>query len=79
MQIQVLGPMTKQFEIMFQNAAIAAKKLKCNAKFERVNELRRIVAYGAMSLPALVIDGKIVAGGQVPAVEEIMQLIKQMQ
>lgn len=76
MQIKVLGPMTKQVEILFQNAAVAAKKLKCPAKFE---ELRRIMAYGVMTLPALVIDGKVVAGGNVPGVEEIMQIIKQMQ
>ena len=74
MQIKVLGPMTKQVEVLFQNAAVAAKKLKCPAKFERVSELRRI-----MALPALVIDGKVVAGGNVPGVEEIMQIIKQMQ
>ena len=63
MQIKVLGPMTKQVEVLFQNAAVAAKKLKCPAKFERVSELRRIMAYGVMTLPALVIDGKVVAGG----------------
>ena len=46
---------------------------------KRVSELRRIMAYGVMTLPALVIDGKVVAGGNVPGVEEIMQIIKQMQ
>ena len=65
--------MTKQVEVLFQNAAVAAKKLKCPAKFERVSELRRIMAYGVMTLPALVIDGNV------PGVEEIMQIIKQMQ
>ena len=83
MQIKVLGPMTKQVELLFQklfqNTAVAAKKLKCHAKFEHVSELRRIMAYGAMALPALVIDGKVVAGGNVLGVEEIMQIIKQMQ
>ena len=56
MHIKVLGPMTKQCELLLQNAAIAAKKLKCHAEFERVNDLRRVVAYGVMALPALVID-----------------------
>ena len=44
MQIKVLGPMTKQVELLFQNTAVAAKKLKCHAKFEHVSELRRIMA-----------------------------------
>ena len=49
MHIKVLGPMTKQCELLLQNAAIAAKKLKCHAEVERVNDLRRVVAYGLTS------------------------------
>lgn len=79
MHIKVLGPMTKQCELLLQNAAIAAKKLKCHAEFERVNDLRRVVAYGVMALPAaLVIDEKVVAGGSVLPVEEIMEIIRHL-
>ena len=51
MHIKVLGPMTKQCELLLQNAAIAAKKLKCHAEFERVNDLRcsRLRSYGLTS------------------------------
>lgn len=76
--IEVLGPMTKQFELLFQNAAIAAKKLKCQAEFERVNDFRRVIAYGVLALPALVIDGKVVADGSVVPVEEIMEIIQHL-
>ncbi len=78
MHIKILGPMTKQCELLLQNSAIAAKKLKCHAQFERVNDFRRIVAYGVMALPALVIDEKVVAGGSVLPVEEIMEIIKHL-
>jgi len=64
--------------LLLQNAAIAAKKLKCHAEFERVNDLRRVVAYGVMALPALVIDEKVVAGGSVLPVEEIMEIIRHL-
>ena len=74
MHIKVLGPMTKQCELLLQNAAIAAKKLKCHAEFERVNDF----AYGVMALPALVIDEKVVAGGSVLPVEEIMEIIRHL-
>ena len=67
-----------QCELLLQNAAIAAKKLKCHAEFERVNDLRRVVAYGVMALPALVIDEKVVAGGSVLPVEEIMEIIRHL-
>ena len=70
--------MTKQCELLLQNAANAAKKLKWHAEFERVNDLRRVVAYGVMALPALVIDEKVVAGGSVLPVEEIMEIIRHL-
>ena len=78
MHIKVLGPMTKQCELLLQTADIAAQKLKCHAEFERVNDLRRVVAYGVMALPALVIDEKVVAGGSVLPVEEIMEIIRHL-
>jgi len=78
MQIKVLGPMTKPCELLLQNAAIASKKLKCNAKFEKVTDFSKVVAYGVMALPALVIDEKVVSYGAVLPVEEIMQIIEQM-
>ena len=70
--------MKNKCELLLQNAAIAAKKLKCHAEFERVNDLRRVVAYGVMALPALVIDEKVVAGGSVLPVEEIMEIIRHL-
>lgn len=78
MHIKVLGPMTKPCDLLFQNAAIAAKKMKCNAKFEKVTEFSKVVAYGVMALPALVIDEKLVAYGSVLNVEEIMKIIDQL-
>ncbi|MEG0797866.1 MAG: thioredoxin family protein [Acidaminococcaceae bacterium] len=76
MHIKVLGPMTKPCEILLQNAAIASKKLKCHAKLEKVTEFSKVIAYGAMALPALVIDDKVVAYGAVLPVDEIMTLIQ---
>ncbi|HIU64352.1 MAG TPA: thioredoxin family protein [Candidatus Avacidaminococcus intestinavium] len=78
MHIKVLGPMTKSFDLLLQNTAIAAKKLKCNAKFEKVNDFTKVITYGVMALPALVIDERVVAYGSVLKVEEIMQIIQQL-
>ena len=53
--------MTKQAELLLQNTAIALKKLKVKAEFEKVSEFQKVVAYGVMVFPALVIDEKLVA------------------
>lgn len=78
MHVKVLGPMTKQAEVLMQNTAIALKKLKVHASFEKVSEFRKVVAYGAMAWPALVIDDKLVSVGNVLNVEEAMALVKQL-
>ena len=43
-----------------------------------MTDFSKVVAYGVMALPALVIDEKVVSYGAVLPVEEIMQIIDQM-
>lgn len=70
--------MTKQAELLLQNTAIALKKLKVKAEFEKVSEFQKVVAYGVMAFPALVIDEQLVAVGSTLSVDEAMTLIKQL-
>jgi len=44
-------------------------------EFEKVSELSKIVAYGVMTTPALVVDGKVVSVGKVLTVEGVLGLI----
>ncbi len=78
MHVKILGPMTKQAELLMQNTAIALKKLKLKAEFEQVSEFRKAVAYGVMAFPALVIDERVIAFGSALSVEEATTLIKQL-
>ena len=71
MHVKILGPMTKQAELLLQN-------LKVKAEFEKVSEFQKVVAYGVMVFPALVIDEKLVAVGSTLSVDEAMTLIKQL-
>ena len=47
-------------------------------EFEKVSEFQKVVAYGVMVFPALVIDEKLVAVGSTLSVDEAMPLIKQL-
>lgn len=78
MHVKILGPMTKQAELLMQNTAIALKKLKLKAEFEQVSEFRKAVAYGVMTFPALVIDERVIAFGSALSIEEATTLIKQL-
>lgn len=76
MHVKILGPMTKSVELLLQNTAMAFKKLKLHATFERVSEFRKVASYGIATFPALVIDEKLVAVGTVLEVDEVADLIR---
>ena len=50
-----------------------AKARGVAARIEKLGELRDFAAYGVMSTPAVVIDGKVVHAGGVPSREKVEQ------
>jgi len=47
-----------------------------DAEIEHVKDINRIIEYGVMTTPALIVDGKIKSAGRIPSVEEIKNLLK---
>lgn len=78
MEVKIIGPMTKEAEKLMYNTAVAIKKLKAKATFEKVCDVRKAFSYGIMAIPALVIDERLISAGTVLSVEEAMQLIRQV-
>lgn len=78
MHVKVLGPMTRDAEKLLTNTAIALKKLKQRASFEKVCDVRKVFSYGVMAIPALVIDERVISAGTVLSVEEAVNLIQQI-
>jgi len=48
-----------------------------SAKIIKVTELNKIIDYGVMMTPALVIDGEVKAAGKIPSKQEITDWIKE--
>ena len=61
---------------LYQNALEAVKQSGKEAEVVKVEDIQKIMDYGVMSTPALVIDGVVKVKGKVPKVEEIKELIK---
>ncbi|MFC1754956.1 thioredoxin family protein [Thermoproteota archaeon] len=71
MKIEILGsgcPKCKQLEA---NTRKALKEVKKKADVIKVTDIGKIISYGVMSTPAIVIDGKIEASGRIPSINEI--------
>ncbi len=45
------------------------------ATVEKVDDIQKIIAYGVMSTPALVIDEKVVAKGKVLKTKDILKFL----
>ncbi len=76
MDIKILGtgcPKCKQLEA---NAKEAVEKLANGATVEKVGELAKIMEYGVMMTPALVVDGVVKSSGKVLTAAEIMEILK---
>lgn len=74
-QIEILGtgcPKCKKLTDLTMEAA-AQLGMECN--IEKVEDIQKIMAYGVMMTPALVVDGKVKLTGKVPSVEELKKLI----
>ncbi|MFA7112332.1 MAG: thioredoxin family protein [Sphaerochaeta sp.] len=44
---------------------------------EHVTDFSKIAAYGVMTTPALVVDGKVLVSGRVAEVDQIVALLKE--
>ncbi len=76
MRIEVLGMGCANCNKLYQNALEAVKLSGKEIGVEKVEDIKRIMGYGVLSTPALVIDGVVKAAGKVPKVEEIREWIK---
>lgn len=74
-KIKVLGPGCPKCMELAKRTEAAAKALGGDYEVEKVSELGKIMAFGVMMTPALVVDGEVKVVGQVPSVEEIKKII----
>ena len=76
MKIKVLGSGCPNCKVLEANTKKALDELKKKASVEKVTDMVKIIEYGVMSTPALVVDGKVVSSGRVLSPEEIKKFLK---
>lgn len=73
--IKVLGTGCSSCKALYTTVQEAVAQLGIDAKVEKEEDIEKIMAYNVMSLPALVVDGKVVSKGQKLSVEQVKGLI----
>ncbi len=76
MKIEILGIGCANCNKLYQNALEAVKMSGKEVEVTKVEDIKKIMSYGVLSMPALVIDGMVKVAGKIPKVEEIKGWIK---
>ena len=76
--IKVLGPGCKSCHELNEASIAAVKELGMDLEVEYITDMEKIVSYGVMSMPALVINEKVVSMGKALKPAEIINLLKKL-
>jgi small redox-active disulfide protein 2 len=79
MNIKVLGTGCPKCRSLEQATRNAIAEMGIDADLEKVEDIVKIMSYGVMRTPALVIDEKVTISGRVPSINEIKEVIRKNQ
>jgi len=75
MEIKVLGTGCANCKMLEKTVINALSEMDFAADVEKVEDIQKIMSYGIMRTPGLVINGKVVLSGRVPSIKEIKEII----
>ena len=76
MNIKVLGMGCCNCAKLKEVTDEAVRELGISATIEKIEDMAKIMEYGVMRTPALVIDGQVVMQGRIPKKDEIKKLLQ---
>ncbi|MCK5555591.1 MAG: TM0996/MTH895 family glutaredoxin-like protein [Alphaproteobacteria bacterium] len=75
MKIQILGTGCPKYKALTEAAETAAKELGIACDIEKVTDIEKIMSFGVMMTPALVVDGEVKIVGKIPSQDELKKLL----
>jgi len=75
-KLQVLGTGCPKCQKLAETAEAAAQELGMEFELEKVKEIERIMKFGVMVTPALVVDGEVKVSGKVPSMDGMKGLLQ---
>src|SRR5690554_3091416 len=76
LSIKVLGSGCKKCHDLNEITKAAVKELGMDIEVEYITDMEKIISYGVMSMPALVINEKVVSFGKSLKTAEVIELLK---
>ena len=75
MEIKILGTGCPKCKALEKSTAEAVKELGLEAKVTKVDDIMKIMEYGILRTPGLVIDEKVVLSGRLPSSSELKSIL----
>lgn len=76
--IKVLGSGCKSCHTLYENVQEAVKAMGLSIETEYVTDMEKVVGYGVMSTPALVVNEKVISMGKVLKTTEVEKLLHKL-
>lgn len=77
--IKVLGAGCKFCHEMYENTKRAVKDMGLSVEVEYITDMEKVMTYGAMSMPVIVVNEKIVSEGVVLKASEVEKLFRKLE
>ena len=75
MNIKVLGGGCKNCEALLEATKKVVEKKGMDAEIEYITDMEKIMHYGVMSLPALMVDDKLVSAGKALKAKDVEKFL----
>lgn len=76
--VKVLGSGCAKCNELEANTKVALEQLGMDTTIDHVTDFTQIAAYGVMTTPALVVDGKVIAYGKVLKTQEVVKILQKV-
>lgn len=74
--VKILGSGCAKCDQLKANTLEALKTLGMDTAIDHITDFTQIAAYGVMTTPALVVDGKVVSFGKVLITDEVVSILR---
>ena len=76
--IKVLGAGCKACHAQYENAKAAVQAMHLPVEVEYITDMEKVMAYGVMSMPAIVVNEKVVSMGMVLKAADVEKLLRKL-
>lgn len=76
--IKVLGAGCKSCHELYENSKQAVNDMGLSVEVEYITDMQKVMEYGVMSMPALVVNEKVVAMGKVLKSADVVALLHKL-